>query len=297
MQQRKVGQMLMAGLFLAGYAASANAATYYVATWGSNGNNGSSGSPWRDINFATTNSRLADGDLILVNGGTYTENVYLTRKNWGSRITLRANGSVTIKDPTPWSGNWQDGVIIGINARGWNIEGFRIEDASWGGVTLRSCGAMTVSRVYTYRSGASGIIAMPNNVSTEGEAEMQSYDIKVLDCTIEEAQNRYEGGGDIGSQEALSIWGVDGFEVARCKVFNGRTEGIDAKVGSRNGTIHHNEVYGMAQRSGLAGGSANGARNGGPGIYLDGNRAAMSNIQVYNNRVHSNKADAIAVAY
>lgn len=54
--------------------ATAEATTYYIATaanGGSNSNNGSSGSPWLTLAYASTHT--ASGDIIYVNAGTYTE--------------------------------------------------------------------------------------------------------------------------------------------------------------------------------------------------------------------------------
>ncbi len=71
----------------------------------------------------------------------------------------------------------------------------------------------------------------------------------------------------------------------------GNREGIDAKTGSRNGSIHNNTVTGVAQISGT-----NAGYNGGPAIYVEGSRANVFNIDVYNNIVYNNTADGIVIA-
>lgn len=264
----------------------AYAATYYVATTGSNANNGSQSAPWRDINRAVgASSPIVGGDTVLIEPGTYTENVSIEKSGTDSaRITLKAKGAVTVVDPDYEGHNWQTGVIVATNQRNLTLDGIRVSRAGWGGFTLRSCANVTVQNCSTYQSGGSGIIALPlwNGSGPLGATEVVSSNIKVLNCVVEEANQKLD-------QEAISIWGVDGFEVANCKVFNGRTEGIDAKVGSRNGTIHHNELYGNASWSGRG-------RNGGPAIYVEASRANLYNVQVYNNLVHDNQADAITVS-
>ncbi|MEO0686087.1 MAG: right-handed parallel beta-helix repeat-containing protein, partial [Cyanobacteria bacterium J06649_11] len=204
----------------------------------------------------------------------------------------KADGNVILKDPDPVVGNFREGVIQSANRGYWIIDGFRIEDTSWAGISLRNANNMIVQNNHTYETGASGIIVMPDNFFGGGEAEVTSRDIKILNNTIERANWRWTGRGDLtGTQEALSIWGVDGFEVANNLINEGKREGIDAKTGSRNGSIHNNTVTGVAQVSGTAAGY-----NGGPAIYIEGSRADVFNIDVYNNIVHNNTADGIVIA-
>ena len=60
-------------------------------------------------------------------------------------------------------------------------------------------------------------------------------------------------------------------------------------MGSRNRTVHNNDVSGVAAITGTS-------RHSGPAIYIDGNRANSFNIGIYGNNVHNNHADGIAVA-
>lgn len=69
--------------------------------------------------------------------------------------------------------------------------------------------------------------------------------------------------GTSAANEAISINNINGFEVKNNKVYNCGEEGIDAKYGATNGTIHDNQAY----------------NNRGPNIYLD----AATNTKVYNN--------------
>lgn len=65
------------------------AATYYVATTGSNSNTGTIGSPWLTIDYAE--SRMNDGDTCLVRGGTYYESVITTDSgSSGNHITIKS---------------------------------------------------------------------------------------------------------------------------------------------------------------------------------------------------------------
>ncbi|MDJ0701719.1 MAG: right-handed parallel beta-helix repeat-containing protein [Leptolyngbyaceae cyanobacterium MO_188.B28] len=271
------------------------AKTYYVSNQGSNNNSGTKAKPWRSINFAVgQNSPVKAGDTILVESGVYTELITLGKS--GNRqlghITLKAEGNVTLRDPNPTKGGFREGVIQSAGKGYWKIDGFRIENTSWAGIALRDANNMIVQNNHTYETGASGIIVMPNSNYSGGDAGVTSSNIKILNNTVEKANWKWRTKNDLGApQEALSIWGVDGFEVAGNILKQGKKEGIDIKGGSRNGSVHDNQVSDVAQISGTFKGY-----RGGPAIYLDGGRAAMSNIDVYNNVVFGNTADGIVIA-
>ena len=259
----------------------ANGATYYVATTGNDANSGTQSQPWRTINRSVNASSPAGpGDTILIQPGSYTELVDIQKNGSPSaRLTIKGNGSlgsVRVIDPVRNRG-WQSGTIELHSKHDINIEGLRVEMSGWGGITIMRSTNITVQNCYTYSTGASGVIAVWDGVQAEGEGEVTNYNIKVLGCTIEGANTAIE-------QESISMWGVDGFEVAFNKVFDGHTEGIDAKVGSRNGTIHDNEVTNVGRTTAWWGFSA-------PCIYIDANRANSFNIKVYNNYVHDSLGD------
>jgi hypothetical protein len=266
---------------------------YYVSTNGSDANPGTKDQPWKTVNYGVNKDIVKAGDSILVESGTYTELITLGKSgnSESGYITLKANGNVTLRDPDPINGGFREGVIQSAGKGYWNIEGFRIENSSWAGISLRDANNMIIQNNHTYETGASGIIVLPETYYGGGEAEITSKNIKVLNNTVERANWRWQGNGDgNGTQEALSIWGVDGFEVANNTLKEGKREGIDAKVGSRNGSIHDNTVTGQALVSGTPRGY-----NGGPAIYIDGNRANTFNIDIYDNTVFNNTADGIVI--
>ncbi|MEB3216844.1 MAG: right-handed parallel beta-helix repeat-containing protein [Nostocales cyanobacterium 94392] len=276
-------------------AVNAPPSTYYVSPDGNNNNPGTIEQPWKTINYAVSQASLVTaGDTILVQPGVYTELITLNKS--GSEqighITLKANGNVTLRDPDPINGGFREGVIQSAGKGYWTIDGFRIENTSWAGIALRDANNMIVKNNHTFETGASGIIVMPDSFFGGGDAEVTSKNIKILNNKVERANWRWTGRGDSrGTQEALSIWGVDGFEIANNIVQEGTREGIDVKVGSRNGSIHSNTVTGVAQVSGTSQGY-----NGGPAIYIEGSRANIFNIDVYNNLVYGNTADGIVIA-
>ena len=267
---------------------------YYVSASGNDKNSGSQNQPWKSINYAVSeDSPIAAGDTVLVQPGTYTELISLGKSGSDSqRITLKANGDVTLRDPNPNSGGFPEGVIQSPGQSNWVIDGFRIENTSWAGISLSDAKNITVQNNETYQTGSSGIIALPKTFFGGGEKEITGSNVKILNNTVERANWKWDDPGDTdGDQEALSIWGVDGFEVANNTMIDGKREGLDIKVGSRNGLIHDNSITSQA----LLSGTYKGFR-GGAAIYVDGNRADSFNLDIYNNKIFANTADGIVIA-
>lgn len=272
-----------------------NSRTYYVSPNGSNSNPGTKDQPWKDISYAVSQqSPVEAGDTVLVQSGTYTETIDLEKSGNSQQghITLKADGNVILRDPDPNQGGFGEGVIESSGSSYWVIDGFRIENTSWAGIALKDADNFIVQNNHTYETGASGIIVMPATSFGGGEAEVTSSNIQILDNTVERANWKWLTPQDTGSpQEALSIWGVDGFEVAGNLIKDTKKEGLDIKTGSRNGSVHGNVITGTA----LVSGSEESLR-GGPALYVDGNRVDTFNIDIYNNVVFDNTADAIIIA-
>jgi len=103
--------LLIAGFFLSQlqlYKAKAATVTYYVSTAGNDGNSGSQSSPFRT--FAKAMSVLKPGDSLLIYGGTYSEQLNITKSGLsGSPITIKAmSGQKVILD----SANISDSQIL-----------------------------------------------------------------------------------------------------------------------------------------------------------------------------------------
>lgn len=105
--------------------------TYYVATDGNNANNGSSGTPWKTIDYAVAAARnLQPGDTIIVRPGTYNT----------SGVAIGASGSaaggyITVKSETKHAAK-----VVSSGANGFlmtnkhhvRIEGFDVSNATTG---------------------------------------------------------------------------------------------------------------------------------------------------------------------
>ena len=71
------------------------AATYYVTTSGSDGNNGSQQNPWASIQHAV--EQMQPGDITIVSPGTYNEQITTERNGQnGNRIVLRGESGAII---------------------------------------------------------------------------------------------------------------------------------------------------------------------------------------------------------
>src|SRR5690349_4837625 len=76
------------------FAASADAATYYVATNGNDGANGSLATPFKTLTKAASVTR--PGDVVEVRGGVYMQTAQITATGTANaRITIRAYSQET----------------------------------------------------------------------------------------------------------------------------------------------------------------------------------------------------------
>ncbi len=270
--------------------------TYHVSPQGNDANPGTAARPFRSVNKATTSPALRPGDTVTVAAGTYVEKVQLKGSGNATQghITLRGEPGAVVRDPSPDGPNsWIEGGTVAATGVGfWLIEGMQVEQSEWGAIVLAGTHDMIVANNHVNDAGASGIIALPAGYYGGGEQEVQSHNITVVGNTLQRSNRRYPGGDtNVGAQEALSIWGVDEFDVGGNRVLGCTREGIDIKTGSRRGRVHHNTVANCAVISGTAVGY-----HGGAAIYLDGSRSNAFDVEIDHNLVHDNVADAIVVA-
>jgi hypothetical protein len=198
---------------------------------------------------------LSAGDILMILDGVYPERVYLlesgtednpiiiTGESWDAIIdggcpdypcpqsAIDAGEQFTIveDDNEPLYAaffvGWVDHVVLdGFTVRNSPLHAVEVVDST--GVTIQNMrvqnAVMSVVNVYN------------------------SYDLRILNNEI--------SGGNLGwmttdgtmihetHEEAVSIVNTDGFEIAGNHVSDGIKEGIVVKVGTRNGTIHHNTI-------------------------------------------------------
>ena len=128
---------------------------YYVATNGSNNNNGSSGSPWKTISYAVAQN-LRAGDEVVVRDGTYNEAVSITKSGSAAGyITVRAEnpGEALIRPPAGY------GYSVNVGANYVVVEGFDIKGPTveGHGVQVNNTHHVKILNNSVHDSGASGI--------------------------------------------------------------------------------------------------------------------------------------------
>lgn len=281
------------------------------------------------VNRVNALGSSAPGSTVIVKNGTYYEksSIVLGVSGTGTQpITLKAENvvtslntpkNVTIYYDGPSINRWGEGAIKGKNISHWVVEGFKIQSVIdtllvnyngksysrpipriFAGLLFFNSDNMIVRYNHTYQTGISGItfrpdLALCSSVGYDGDkaCAIQNVNNKVIGNRIElPNQGWRESNGAFNlEQEALTMWGVDGFEIANNLILDGTKEGIDIKLG-RNGNIHHNHVTGLGR--GIA---AMGISENGVAIYLDGRKEKMYNINIYNNVVRYNKRIGIFV--
>jgi len=96
------------------------AATYYVATTGNNASAGSSGAPWRTLQYAA--DHVAAGDTVIVQPGNYVGFNLETSGTPSARITFKAQKGAVINAV---NGVTKDGINL-ENASYVTIDGFTL---------------------------------------------------------------------------------------------------------------------------------------------------------------------------
>lgn len=230
---------------------------YVNSTIGSDSRYGSLQFPYKTIQHAL--NQAVAGDTVNVMNGRYYEQVEFKKSGTKSKpITLRNHpGHAPIIDGIglKW-GDGSSGALIQFNRHSnLIIEGLRIQNSSAFGIGdsndfpgfLKNVKIRNCSTANTYGSGI--------YVNDAKNIEMEN-------CTVTLAcSNTWD--------ECITLQNVNGFEVKDCHVYDGFKEGIDAKVGSRNGKIHGCTVRNVHS----------------VGIYIDAYSGHQYDIEVFNNTI------------
>jgi hypothetical protein len=275
------------GVALSSLTAQAAPSTFYVSPSGSDSNDGSSSRPWRTIQHAVgSQTPMERGSTVIVRAGEYREPSVRVEK---AGITIAGDPGATLiyaGENQVW---FNKGVLEVKNQDDVTVRGLTIngQNRTWGGIVGNDLANFSVLDNTVLNTGSSGIIVLHGG-SEKGDREIQSSNLKVLRNTLLNTNQATTDLGNQGDQESLSIWGVDGFEVAYNRVENGKREGIDVKVGSRNGSVHHNLIRKQGQVFAEI-------ADAGPALYIDANRADVRNVDVYANVIEDNKQSAIVI--
>lgn len=193
------------------------------------------------------------GDTVLVHAGTHVVDrpqTLTARGEPGAWITVRAApGAQPVFDGTPWvpersRGLGNRGLLHIVDSRFLRLEGLAVAHSHGCGIYVeRSSEDIDIVRCRTHLTFGPGIAAW------------NARRIRVLGCDVSRANDRTLRLPDAlhireNPHEAISIAGVDQFEVAWNHVHTSEKEGIDVKEVSRRGVVRHNHVHGL-RRQGL----------------------------------------------
>jgi len=134
------------------------ATTYYVATTGSNSNEGILASPWKTLSYSV--GRLIAGDILYVRGGTYVESVNIANSGTAASpiIISSFTGESPVIDGQNTYPNWNWGALVNLAGSYIYFSGFEVKNTSnlnARGITLNGDhGKVSLCNVHhTYQNG------------------------------------------------------------------------------------------------------------------------------------------------
>ncbi len=238
------------------------------------------------------------GDVVCVKAGTYNKQVIPQNSgNAGNWITFAADPNAArdsvIIDGTGISLGINEGLVMINNKSYIKFTGFKVQYSSGAGIAVGDQSAVrwsniTIENNHTYSTAGGGIIAYgPGGdfIMNKNEVEKASYS----------PNTRWPS-------EQVSLQGnINGFIFSNNEVHhNGQNytdnwrggEGPTFKEGVSNGKVFGNHIHHMKRTADDANGNPTGQTTG---IYIDGFAMGVTNIDVYNNRVHDITGFGISV--
>lgn len=246
---------------------------FFVSTSGDDSADGSVSSPWRTIQHAA--DVLGPGDTVTVSGGTYGEQVRPQTSGQPDKpITYRsAIGETVILDGSDITlAQHEIEGLFDLTGRDYiRVQGFTVQNVgpyqNNVGILAQQSNHVQIEGCKTYNTTSSGI------------ASWNSSHITITENEVELACNG-------GEQECITVAITESFEVSYNHIHHaGLTviggEGLDAKDGSSNGSIHHNRVHHLQDKL---------------GIYIDAWDKHTHDIDVFQNIVYENGSDGIVLS-
>lgn len=290
------------------------AATYYVATNGSDSNSGTESSPWASIAYAAT--RINDGDTVRVKPGTYYEtgnvkirddDVIFMADDPNNRPTIdfqdRYNASGNFVEAYNCNDGLWDGINIlnaGANGRGafeatnwnstdnptpitgWTIRNCTIQYAHNAAIKIRHCNNVLIENVDML--DCAQMNADRKNTNNHPHILLGAFAdyVTVRNCKI----LRGHGEG-VGPYNSAGNWVIENCEIADNYVINVYVDTQEGNTTVRNNLIYNTGYY-------VAGGTSNQVADGirvanevsdygGWGAFYDPSQYLVENVNIYNN--------------
>ncbi len=259
------------------------AKNYYVATNGSNSNPGTQNQPFKTIQKAA--NVVNPGDVVFIKRGIYRDKIEVRRSGSSGKV---------IKF-TAFPGDELKAIIEGqtfsvFKSSHIEISNLRIQKVpkknglTQGIYVEGPARNIVIKNNHTFDTWGSGISVWGVGYKKPPGKYENYIGVKVLNNKVEKACNG-------GWNECITLSnGIVNFEIKNNEIFNGGDpinggEGIDVKVGAKNGIIASNYMHDLTRR----------------GLYLDANgddssnKPIIKNIKVYNNIAHNNVGHGMAI--
>lgn len=224
---------------------SANAATYYVSTSGSDSNNGTStATPWADLSVSV--GKLSAGDVLLLKrGDTFNETSTVNVADANVTVGAYGTGARPIIDgQTNYPvDNGHYAPMVKISANDVTVKDIEIRRTNGHGLYIAAARA-TVNGVRTFETYMAGIIAAgvdsPTVVNSEVEKAAMGWGV-YRDASYDNDPTKNYPYSVMPS--ALSFKTVTNGIASNNKVGPGWGEGINAWYGSQNTLFEDNTVF------------------------------------------------------
>ena len=165
---RAIGACMLAGALVS--TAAAHAATYYVATTGSNSNPGTESKPWKTVAHAV-NTMIA-GDTTYVRGGTYNEGLIRFRRSGTQAAPIKLLNYpgeapiINFINPSQFHRILIEHASGFANAMGWiTIEGFEIRNGHTN-IKFYNLHNSTIRRNWIHHANSQGILGVGGHHNT-----------------------------------------------------------------------------------------------------------------------------------
>jgi hypothetical protein len=296
--------MTRLALLVVSLASTACADVYHLRPNGHDAGDGSSDRPWASLAHAF--GKLDAGDTLIVHQGEYALSTRAELKGSGQPgawIEVRAADgaspvfdALSLKPPTNRETGM--GAIHLAGASHVRIEGIGLRNSHGFGIGVFAPSThvdivdCTIHTTFAPAIGvwnAKYVRVVGNDVSNANTQDMRIFGSRDRECP----------------HEAISIAGVEFFEVAWNHVHHNDKEGIDVKEVSRHGNVHHNYVHNN-DRQGLYADAWFGLLHDvefisnvvhdcewGFVVSAEGSKAELRDVHVRHNLLHRNRASGV----
>ena len=280
---KRLFSLLVVGMVFAFAANTAAGTTYYVATNGSDSNDGSSGAPWATLQHAV--DTIAAGDTIVVRAGTYVgcRIRYSGASGAMKTLTVETPDTVLVNQAGPLCTG--PSIIEVINdtpanrVSYWVIDGLEVSSSTLYGVHAGYCDHVTLRNSSVHNGASTGIQFLCCTNSEVSNNTMYSNGASGVNMGqygsnhVIRANRSYSNGGSGAGAYGDAAYGdgrVTGYIVEKNYLYSNNAHGF-ASDGLENSRISNNLIYNPKSR----------------GISLYGNSAAAAprNDLVYNNTI------------